>query len=80
MAGTTTSGTIPPPPSPFAAGSTGGTAGSQPTAVKPTKPMNGDLFINAEGKWDVWTGGKPKYDWSGLDTNAAMIFELPNQL
>jgi hypothetical protein len=25
-------------------------------------------------------GGKPKYDWSGLDINAATTFESPNQL
>jgi hypothetical protein len=48
--------------------------------VKPTEPNNGGVLSNPDGKWDIWTGGKPKYDWSGLDINAATTFESPNQL
>ncbi len=54
--------------------------GSTVQAVKPTKPKNGDVVTNTDGKWDVWTGGKPKEDWSGLDNNAAKTYESPNQL
>jgi hypothetical protein len=55
-------------------------AGLVPVVVKPTEPNNGGVLSNPDGKWDVWTGGKPKYDWSGLDINAATTFESPNQL
>jgi hypothetical protein len=27
----------------------------------------GGLVQVKEDRWDAWTGGKPKYDWSGLD-------------
>jgi hypothetical protein len=55
-------------------------AGPVPVVVKPTEPNNGGVLSNPDGKWDVWTGRKPKYDWSGLDINAATTFEWPNQL
>jgi hypothetical protein len=50
-------------------------AGLVPVVVKPTEPNNGGVLSNPDGKWDVWTGGKPKYDWSRLDINAATTFE-----
>jgi hypothetical protein len=55
-------------------------AGLVPIVVKPTEPNNGGVLSNPNGKWDVWTGRKPKYDWRGLDINAATTFELPNHL
>jgi hypothetical protein len=57
----------------------GATAQAGQTArvvVKPTEPNNGALL----GKWGIWTGGKSKYDWSGLDINATTTFKLLNQL
>jgi hypothetical protein len=44
----------------------GTTAGATPQArlvplvVKPTEPNNGGVLSNPDGKWDVWTGRKPK--------------------
>jgi hypothetical protein len=41
--------------------------GSSPPAIvgfKPTEPKNGGIVQNPEGKWDVWTGRKPKDDWT----------------
>jgi hypothetical protein len=55
-------------------------AGPVPVVVKPTEPNNGSVLINPDGKWDVWMGRKPKYDWSRLDINAATTFESLNQL
>jgi hypothetical protein len=55
-------------------------AGLVPLLVKPTEPNKGGVLSNPDGKWDVWMGGKPKYDWSALDNNAATTFESPNQL
>jgi hypothetical protein len=52
-------------------------AGLVPVVVKPTEPNNGGVLSNPDGKWDVWMGGKPKYDWSRLDINAATTFESP---
>ena len=47
--------------------------------VKPTMPTMGDLSEITPTEWSAWTGGKPNYDWSGLeDANAA--FTSPNQL
>lgn len=68
--------TVPP-----ASGGTPSTAQAGTTAaVKPTEPRNGGVVSNPDGKWDVWTGGKPKHDWSGLDNSAAKTFASPNQL
>ena len=33
-----------------------------------------------EWRWSAWTGGKPKYDWSGLDASAPSDYAMPNQL
>jgi hypothetical protein len=61
-------------------GATAQAGQTAPVVVKPTEPNNGGVLSNSEGKWDIWIGGKPKYDWSGLDINATTTFELPNQL
>ena len=38
---------------------------------KPTKPIMGDLHESSPNKWIPWTGGKPLFDWSGLDTSVS---------
>jgi hypothetical protein len=67
-----------PPGTPVGASAQAGQ--SAPVVVKPTEPNNGGVLSNSDGKWDIWMGGKPKYDWSRLDINAATTFESPNQL
>ncbi len=38
------------------------------------------VLSNSDGKWDVWKGRKPKYDWSRLDINATTTFKSTSQL
>jgi hypothetical protein len=40
----------------------------------------GDLTQLSKDEWAAWTGGKPKSDWTGLDTSAPSEFTTPNQL
>ena len=35
---------------------------------KPTEPKFGGLNKIDSNKWAAWTGGKPKADWTGLET------------
>jgi hypothetical protein len=48
-------------------------------ALKPTKPIMGDLTQTKTNKWLAWTGGKPKVDWSGFEV-ATADYETPNQM
>jgi hypothetical protein len=61
-------------------GTTAQAGQTAPVLVKPTEPNSGGVLNNSNGKWDIWTGGNPKFDWSGLDTNATTTFKLLNQL
>ena len=59
---------------PSATGGTPSTTQTGPTVpvvIKPTVPKNGGVINTPDGKWDVWTGGKPKHDWTGLDNSSA---------
>ena len=47
---------------------------------KPAKPMMGNISAMTTREWSTWTGGKPKYDWSGLDASAPSDYATPNQL
>ena len=40
----------------------------------------GDATLIASGKYQTWTGGKPKADWTGLDPSASTVIESPNQV
>ena len=40
----------------------------------------GNFAAMTSSKWSTWTGGKPKYDWSGLDASAPSDYTTPNQL
>ena len=60
----------------------GGTSGADTpssSVSKPAKPIMGGLVALVKDDWSAWTGGKPKYDWTGLehplDDNTS-----PNQL
>jgi hypothetical protein len=48
-------------------------------SLKPKKPTMGDFAQIGVDKWAVWTGGKPKLDWTGFET-ATADFETPNQM
>ena len=41
-----------------------------PTVFKPTKPKIGGIFQSKRDEFVIWTGGKPKADWKGLDPTA----------
>ena len=43
---------------------------TSPTVYKPTSPIMGGLVQTSSTDWCAWTGGKPKTDWSGLDSTA----------
>merc|ERR1711884_745765 len=45
---------------------------------KPPAPINGGLVLSNK-TWEAWTGGKPKFDWSGLVDDAPRV-PLPTQL
>ena len=49
-------------------------------SLKPTKPTMGNISAMTTREWSAWTGGKPKYDWSGLDASAPSDYTTPNQL
>ena len=66
---------------PPASSPSSGVTGSPPSLpVMPLAPKNGGLALNSKGEWDVWTGGMPKSDWTGLDDSAMKTYESPNQL
>ena len=43
-----------------------GAAATANTQFRPKKPKYGDRVQTGPGKWAVWTGGKPKADWTEL--------------
>ena len=49
-------------------------------STKPTKPTMGNVSAMTTREWSTWTGGKPKYDWSGLDASAPSDYAMPSQL
>jgi hypothetical protein len=68
----------PPPPSPTPRLPTPATTVDD---IKPTKPIMGDLVKLSKDEWVPWTGGKPNYDWTGLDLAEALSENTsPNQL
>ncbi len=48
-------------------------------ALKPKKPIMGDLAQTKTDKWLAWTGGRPKVDWMGLE-NSTVDYKTPNQM
>jgi hypothetical protein len=40
----------------------------------------GRLLQSTHGEFEPWTGGRPLYDWSGLDTTWVTKSKSPNQL
>ena len=72
----TSMSTEPPVPTPDAGPSTATTTSS--TSFKPKKPKFGGIEQVGSESWAVWTGGKPKTDFSELeDTSPSEI--QPNQ-
>ena len=47
---------------------------------KPPKPIMGAVIALSKDSWSAWTGGKPKTDWTGLDSSAQLETTSPNQL
>ncbi len=66
-------------PSKTGASQTGTTQGSPGTIAtipfKPTTPKFGGVQETGSQTWDVWTGGKPKADWSGLEDPTPAIIK-----
>ena len=50
------------------------------TIVRPTTPIMGGLFLSSKDEYAAWTGGKPKPDWTGLDSSAPASMCSPNQI
>ena len=50
------------------------------TIVWPTTPIMGGLFLSSKDEYATWTGGKPKPDWTGLDSSAPVSMCSPNQI
>jgi hypothetical protein len=48
-------------------------------ALKPLKPIMGDLVQVSATEWTAWTGGKPNSSWTVLD-GATTTYGSPNQL
>ncbi len=48
-------------------------------ALKPLKPIMGDLIQVSATEWTAWTGGKPNSSWTILD-GATTTYGSPNQL
>jgi len=71
-----TPSTNPPPTPPPPAGRV---TASQ-VSIKPSAPKFGGLILTSRGDWEVWTGGKPKPDWSSLDVSASQMYKSLNQL
>ena len=80
---------VPQPPSGPPSGPSPGVAPQQasPTAsttattiVRPTTPIMGGLFLSSKDEYAAWTGGKPKPDWTGLDSSAPVSMCSPNQI
>ena len=56
--------TVPPPPP---------TGAPTLPQFRPATPKMGGLLQVSATEWCPWTGGKPKADWSGLDSSADRI-------
>ncbi len=67
------------PPSPAAAALTPLPATSSPY-IQPLTPIMGGLLQSTHGEFEPWMGGRPLYDWSGLDSTWVMKSKSPNQL
>ena len=50
------------------------------SVYKPTQPIMGGLEQTSLTKFMAWTGGKPKLDWTGLDSTASQTKKSPKQL
>jgi hypothetical protein len=48
--------------------------------IQPPKPIMGGLLQSTYGEFGPWTGGRPLYDWSGLDSMWVTKSKSPNQL
>jgi hypothetical protein len=85
---------VPPAPGAGATGTTptGTTSPSATTAaltplpatpssyIQPPTPILGGLLQSTYGEFEPWTGGRPLYHRSGLDTTWVTKSKLPNQL
>ncbi|KAI2500370.1 hypothetical protein MHU86_14113 [Fragilaria crotonensis] len=49
-------------------------------AIKPEKPIMGEVILLSKDSWSAWTGGMPKLDWTGLDPSSLQESTSPNQL
>ena len=79
------------PPAP-GAGATGMASPSATTAalmplpatsssyIQPPTPIMGGLLQSTNGEFEPWMGGRPLYDWSGLDSTWVTKSKSPNQL
>jgi hypothetical protein len=69
-----------PPPPPTPRPPTPGTT-TVDDGNKPVKPIMGNLVKLSKDEWVPWTGGKPNFNWTGLDTVEALgEHTSPNQL
>jgi hypothetical protein len=48
--------------------------------IQPPTPIMGGLLQSTYGEFEPWMGGRPLYDWSGLDTTWVTKSKSPNQL
>jgi hypothetical protein len=75
--GAGTTGTAPPPPAMAALMPLPATSSS---FIQPPTPIMGGLLQSTYGEFEPWTGGRPLYDWSGLNTMWVTKSKSPNQL
>jgi hypothetical protein len=48
--------------------------------VQPLMPTMGGLLLQSTyGEFELWTGGRPLYDWTGLDSTWVTKSKSPNQ-
>jgi hypothetical protein len=48
--------------------------------IQPPTPIMGGLLQSTYGEFEPWTGGRPLYDWSGLNSTWVTKSKSPNQL
>jgi hypothetical protein len=53
--------------------------GFKMAALKPKKPIMGDLTQTGVDKWAEWTSERPKVNWTGFQ-KATLDYETPNQM
>jgi hypothetical protein len=51
-----------------------------PSYVQPLIPTMGGLLQSTNGQLEPWTGGRPLYDWTGVDSTWVTKSKSPNQL